>query len=125
MLDVLHVICTRLRPGHFSACVEDGSGRSEEIVKKKKKSRIAPLNAIVVVIIIIIIIIIVIIILILVVVVVVVTIIIIIIIPKLPNTNRTKIRWSWYYMEGRYLMIRKMSIVCAVADGLRYSWSER
>ena len=32
-LDVLHVICTRLRPGHLSVCVGDGSRRSEEIVK--------------------------------------------------------------------------------------------
>ena len=33
VLDVLHVICTRLRPGHLSVCVGDGSRCSEEIVK--------------------------------------------------------------------------------------------
>ena len=43
---MLHVICTRLYPGH-SARVGDGSRRSEEIVKK---SQIAPLNAIIIVI---------------------------------------------------------------------------
>ena len=31
-LDVLHVVCTRLRPGHLSVRVGDGSLRSEEIV---------------------------------------------------------------------------------------------
>ena len=30
---MLHVICTRLRPGHLSARAGDGSRRSEEIVK--------------------------------------------------------------------------------------------
>ena len=45
MLDVLHVICIRLRPGHLSKRV----GFSEEIVKK---SRTAPLNAIIIIIII-------------------------------------------------------------------------
>ena len=32
-LNVLHVICTRLCPGHLSICVRDGSQRSEENVK--------------------------------------------------------------------------------------------
>ena len=54
MLDVLHVIGTRLRPGHLKVCVGDSSRRCEE---NAKKSRIAPLNAIVIIIIIIIIII--------------------------------------------------------------------
>ena len=31
--DVLHVICTRLCPGHFSVRVGDGLRRSEEIVE--------------------------------------------------------------------------------------------
>ena len=31
--DVLHVICTRLRPGHLSVRVGDSSQRTEEIVK--------------------------------------------------------------------------------------------
>ena len=35
-LDVLHVICTRLRQRHVSALFGDGLRRSEEIVKKKK-----------------------------------------------------------------------------------------
>ena len=52
MLDVLHVICTRLRPGHLSVRVGDSWRHCEEIVKKKK-SRIAPLNAIIIIIIII------------------------------------------------------------------------
>ena len=39
MSDVLHVICTRLRPGRLSVRVGDSSRHSEEIVKK---SRIAP-----------------------------------------------------------------------------------
>ena len=52
MLDVLYVICTRLRPSHLSVRVGDGSQHSEEIVKK---SWIAPLNAIIIIIIIIII----------------------------------------------------------------------
>ena len=51
---MLHVICTRLRPGHLSARVRDSSWRSEEIVKK---SRIAPLNVVIIIIIIIIVII--------------------------------------------------------------------
>ena len=42
---LLHVICTRLRPGYLSVRVGDGSRRCEEIVKK---SRIAPLNAIII-----------------------------------------------------------------------------
>ena len=33
MFDVLHVICTRLHPGHFSILVGDSLWRSEEIVK--------------------------------------------------------------------------------------------
>ena len=53
---MLHVICTRLRLGHFRVRVGDSSRHCEEIVKK---SRITPLNAIIVIIIIIIIIIIV------------------------------------------------------------------
>ena len=48
---MLHVICTRLRLGHLTMRVGDSSRRCEEIVKKK--SRIAPLNAIVIIIIII------------------------------------------------------------------------
>ena len=32
-LHVLHMMCTRLRPGHLSVRVGDGSRRSEEIVK--------------------------------------------------------------------------------------------
>ena len=48
---MLHVICTRLRPGHLSVPVGDSSRRCEEIVKK---SRIAPLNTIIDIIIIII-----------------------------------------------------------------------
>ena len=36
------MICTRLRPGHLSVRVGDGSRRNEEI---EKKSRNAPLNA--------------------------------------------------------------------------------
>ena len=46
---MLHLICTRLRPGHFSVRVGDGSRGSEEIVKK---SRIAPVNAIIIIVII-------------------------------------------------------------------------
>ena len=47
---MLRVICTRLRPGHLSVRVGDGSWRSEEIVKKKKKkSRFAPLNSIIII----------------------------------------------------------------------------
>ena len=46
---MLHVICTRLRPGHLSVRVGDSSRRCEEIVKK---SRIAPLNANIIIIII-------------------------------------------------------------------------
>ena len=30
---MLHVICSRLHPGHLSVCVGDSSGRSEEIAK--------------------------------------------------------------------------------------------
>ena len=41
------MICTRLRPGHLSIRVGDGSRCNEEIVKK---SRIAPPNAIIIVI---------------------------------------------------------------------------
>ena len=33
VVDVLHEICTRLRPCHLSVCVGDGLWRSEEIVK--------------------------------------------------------------------------------------------
>ena len=33
MLNVLHEICTWLRPGHLSVHVENGWRRSEEIVK--------------------------------------------------------------------------------------------
>ena len=51
---MLHVICTRLQPGRLSVRVGDGSRRSEEIVIKKK-SRIAPFNAIIIVVIVIII----------------------------------------------------------------------
>ena len=51
--DVLHVICTRLRPSHLSARAGDNSWRSEQIVKK---NRFAPFNTIVIIIIIIIII---------------------------------------------------------------------
>ena len=51
---MLHVICTRLRSGHLSVRVGDGSRRSEEIVRK---SRIAPFNTIIIIIIIIVIII--------------------------------------------------------------------
>ena len=47
--DVLHVICTRLRPGHMNICVGDSLQRNEEIVKK---SRIAPFNAIIIIIVI-------------------------------------------------------------------------
>ena len=47
-LDVLHVICIRLRPGHLSVHVGDSSRRSEEIVEK---SRIVPFNAIIIIII--------------------------------------------------------------------------
>ena len=43
---MLHVICTRLRPGHLSVHVGDSPRRCEEIVKKKK-NRMAPLNAII------------------------------------------------------------------------------
>ena len=32
---MLHVICTRLRPDHLSACAGDSSRRSEEIIEKK------------------------------------------------------------------------------------------
>ena len=46
---MLHVICTRLCPGHLRVRVGDGSRRSKEIVKKK--SRIGPLNAIIIIII--------------------------------------------------------------------------
>ena len=35
-LDVLHVICTRLGPGHSSSCVGENSWRSGEIVKDMK-----------------------------------------------------------------------------------------
>ena len=42
---MLHVMSTRLRPGHLSVRVGDGSRRSEETVKK---SRIAPLSAIII-----------------------------------------------------------------------------
>ena len=45
-LDVLHVTCTWLRPGHLSVRVGDGSRRSEEIVEK---SGIAPLNVIIII----------------------------------------------------------------------------
>ena len=45
---MLHVICTRLRPGNLSVRVGDSSRRCEGIVKK---SRIAPLNAIIIIII--------------------------------------------------------------------------
>ena len=31
--DVLHVICTRLNPGHLSSCIGDSSWHSEEIVQ--------------------------------------------------------------------------------------------
>ena len=41
---MLHVIYTRLHPGHLSARVEDGSRRSEETVKK---SRFAPFSAVI------------------------------------------------------------------------------
>ena len=41
---MLHVICTRLRPGHLSVRVGDGSRRSEEIVKLQ----IAAFNAIII-----------------------------------------------------------------------------
>ena len=51
---MLHLICTRLRPGHLSLRVGDSSRRSEETVKK---SQIAPFVIIIIVIIIIIIII--------------------------------------------------------------------
>ena len=51
---MLHVICTRLRPGHLSVRVGDGSRRNEEIVTILD---VVPLNAIVIIIIIIIIII--------------------------------------------------------------------
>ena len=47
MLDVLHVICTWLHPGHLSVCVGDSSRRCEIV----KKSQIAPLNVIIVIII--------------------------------------------------------------------------
>ena len=45
---MLHVICTRLHPGHLGVRVGDSSWRCEEIVKK---SQIAPLNAIIIIII--------------------------------------------------------------------------
>ena len=37
---MLHVICTRLRPGHLSVCVGDSLRRSEEIVKKNLELRL-------------------------------------------------------------------------------------
>ena len=40
---MLHVICTRLRPGHLSVRVGDGLGRSEEIVKKNLELRFSML----------------------------------------------------------------------------------
>ena len=50
MPDVLHLICTRLGPGHLSERVGDSSQGSEDIVKKKK-SQIVPFNAVIIVII--------------------------------------------------------------------------
>ena len=44
---MLHVNCTRLRPGHLSVRVGDSLRRSEEIVKKK--SPFAPFNAIIII----------------------------------------------------------------------------
>ena len=53
---MLHVICTRLHPGHLSVRVEDSLRRTKDIVKKKKKkkkkSRIVPFNGIIIIIII-------------------------------------------------------------------------
>ena len=46
---MLHVICTRLRPGQLSVRVGDGSRRSEELVKR---NRFAPSSAIIIIIII-------------------------------------------------------------------------
>ena len=44
---MLHVICTRLRPGHLSVCVGDSSRRSEGNIKKNP--RIASVSAIIVI----------------------------------------------------------------------------
>ena len=37
--DMLHVICTRLSPGHLSICVGDSLPRTEVIVKKNLELR--------------------------------------------------------------------------------------
>ena len=50
MLDVLHVICTRLRSGHLSVRLRQFAALCGDC----KKSRIAPLNTIIIIIIIII-----------------------------------------------------------------------
>ena len=47
--DVLHVMFTRLCLGHLSVCVGDSLRRSEETVKKKKKSQTVPFNAIIII----------------------------------------------------------------------------